>query len=170
MSTRQEDLKLHGLELRDVVVALKDVAGTQWYDLGLQLKLSPSILDTIASDHQAADDCKRMMLRKWLQSDLEASWEKLVAALILIGHETTAAKVRSQFVKIAVQAMAETVTQTEEDEIRKFIYFLSVCKYKSVRGHLQTEFGTLNVIMTLIFDPHPPLLTSHHILYSIKLT
>ena len=36
MSDRLIDLEV---ELRDVVVALKDVAGTQWYDLGLQLQL-----------------------------------------------------------------------------------------------------------------------------------
>ena len=34
MSDRLKDLEL---ELCDVIVALKDVAGTQWYDLGLQL-------------------------------------------------------------------------------------------------------------------------------------
>ena len=117
MSTRPEDLEV---ELRDVVVALKDVAGTQWYDLGLQLQLSPSTLDTIAAHHNV-DDHKRMMLRKWLQSDPEASWEKLAAALTLIGHKTTAAAVRRQFVRVAVQIVAETVTPTEEDEIRKFL-------------------------------------------------
>ena len=118
MSTRPEDLEV---ELRDVVVALKDVAGTQWYDLGLQLQLSPSTLDTIKADHHTSDDCKRTMLRKWLQIDPEASWEKLAAALTLIGHKTTAAAVRRQFVRVAVQVVAETVTPTEEDEIRKFL-------------------------------------------------
>ena len=112
MSTRQEDLEL---ELRDVVIALKDVAGTQWYDLGLQLKLSPSILDTIAAHHNV-DDHKLMMLRKWLQSDPEASWERLAAALALIGFKTIAANVRAQFMKVAVQV----VTEAEQDEIREF--------------------------------------------------
>ena len=116
MSTRQEDLKLDGLELRDAVVALKDVAGVQWYDLGLQLKLSPSVLDTIAADHQISDDRKRMMLRKWLQSDPEASWERLAAALALIGHETIATNVRAQFVKVAV------VAEADQDEIRRFSF------------------------------------------------
>ena len=115
MSTRQEDLEL---ELSDVVIALKDVAGTQWYDLGLQLKLSPSILDTIAA-HHSVDDHKRMMLRKWLQSDPEASWERLAVALTLTGYKATAASVRRQFVKVAVQATAETAAQSEEDEIRE---------------------------------------------------
>ena len=37
------------------------------------------------------------------------------------------------------------------------VYFLS--EQMVVRGHLQTDFGTLNVIMTLTFAPPP--LTSH---------
>ena len=65
MSDRPRDLEL---ELREVVIALKDVAGKQWYDLGLQLRLPPSILDSIAS-HPDAEDHKRMMLRRWLQYD-----------------------------------------------------------------------------------------------------
>ena len=45
--------------------------------------------DSIAADHQTADNYKRVMLRKWLQSmqsDPEASWERLAAALTLMGH------------------------------------------------------------------------------------
>ena len=119
MSDRLKDLEV---ELRDVVVALKDVAGTQWYDLGLQLQLSPSTLDTIKADHQNVDDCKRMMLRKWLQSDPEASWEKLAAALTLSGHKTTAAAIRRQFSLVTTedQGRSDHTNSTEEDKIRKF--------------------------------------------------
>ena len=115
MSDRLKDLEL---ELRDVIVALKDVAGTQWYDLGLQLRLSPSILDTIDADHQTADDCKRVMLRKWLQSDPEASWERLAAALTLTGHKTAAAVIRSQFSLVLTSAKDELNTK-EDEKIRK---------------------------------------------------
>ena len=112
MSDRLKDLEL---ELRDVIVAIKDVAGTQWYDLGLQLKLSPSTLDTIAADNQTSDDCKRVMLRKWLQSDPEASWERLAAALTLTGHEAAAAGIRRLFSLI----ITKDEDTTEEDKIRK---------------------------------------------------
>ena len=114
MSDRLKDLEL---ELRDVIVALKDVAGTQWYDLGLQLRLSASILDTIAADHQTADDCKRVMLRKWLQSDPEASWERLAAALTLTGHKTAATVIRSQF--SLVTTPKDELNTTEDEKIRK---------------------------------------------------
>ena len=113
MSDRLKDLEV---ELCDVILALKDVAGTQWYDLGLQLRLSPSTLDTIASDHQTADDCKRVMLRKWLQSDPEASWERLAVALTLTGHKTAAAVIRRQFSLITTPKDEDT---TEEDKIRE---------------------------------------------------
>ena len=118
MSDRLKDLEV---ELRDVVVALKDVAGTQWYDLGLQLQLSPSILDTIAAHHNV-DDHKRMMLRKWLQSDPEANWEKLAAALTLTGHETTAAVIRRQFSLVITSKDDNSCAQDEaqEDKIREY--------------------------------------------------
>ena len=112
MSDRLKDLEL---ELRDVVVALKDISGTQWYDLGLQLKLSPATLDTIAAHHNV-DDHKRMMLRKWLQSDPEASWEKLAAALTVTGHKTAAAVIRRQFSPVTTSKDEDT---TEEDKIRE---------------------------------------------------
>ena len=127
MSDRLKDLEP---ELRDVTVALKDVAGTQWIDLGLQLKLSPSILDTIASDHQTSDDCKRVMLRKWLQSDPEASWERLAAKLTLTGHETTAAVIRRRFSPVTTPKNYRDTT--EEDKMRKIpleIYCIACSKY-----------------------------------------
>ena len=62
MSDRPRDLKL---ELHEVVIAVKDVAGEQWYDLGLQLRLPTPILDHIVS-YPVRDAHKRMMLGKWL--------------------------------------------------------------------------------------------------------
>ena len=112
MSDRLKDLEL---ELRDVVLALKDVSGTQWYDLGLQLELPPSTLDTIAAHHNV-DGHKRMMLRKWLQSDPEASWEKLAIALTLTGYKTAAAVIRRQF---SLNTTPKDEDTTEEDKIRE---------------------------------------------------
>lgn len=116
---RLKDLEI---ELRDVIIALKDVPGTQWYDLGLQVRLSPSTLDTIAADHQTSDDRKRMMLNKWLKSDPEASWEKLAAALTLVGQESTAAAIKSKFSPISSDLIREEASSDskEEDKIREF--------------------------------------------------
>ena len=120
MSDSPKDVEL---ELREVVIALKDVAGEQWYDLGLQLRLPTFILDPIAS--HPVDARKRLMLRKWLQYDPEASWEKLVCALDLTGHKTTAASIRSQFVKATAEVAneADGNCDTEEaDKIRECIW------------------------------------------------
>ena len=111
MSDRPEDLEL---ELRDVIIALTDFGGREWYDLGLQLHLSPSTLDTIAA-HPNVEDHKQMMLKKWLQQDPEASWEKLANALTLIGHKTTAASIRNQFVSTMT---VELRSKEEEHETR----------------------------------------------------
>ena len=121
------------VELCDVIPALKDVAGTQWYDLGLQLRLSPSTLDTIAADHQTADDCKRAMLRKWLQSDPEASWEKLAAALTLTGHKTAATVIRCQFslVNQLEKDCGDTIDANDEEKIRRF-RVLAISQYNNL--------------------------------------
>ena len=139
MSDRLKDLEI---ELRDVIIALKDVAGTQWYDLGLQLRLSPSTLDTIASDHQAADDCKRTMLRKWLKSDPGASWEKLAAALTLVGHESTAAAIKSKFSPISSDLIQEEEAcndSKEEDKIRRFRCMARYHQYINARVHFMNS-------------------------------
>ena len=114
MSDCPKDLEL---ELHEVVIAVNDVAGEQWYDLGLQLRLPTSILDFITS--HPVDVRKRMMLGKWLQYDPEASWEKLSCALTLIGHKNTAANIRSQFVRIVTTAREDR--KKDEDEIGKSV-------------------------------------------------
>ena len=110
MSDCPRDLEL---ELHKVVIAVNDVAGEQWYDLGLQLRLPTSVLDSITS--HPVDVRKRMMLGKWLQYDPEASWEKLACALTLVGHKTTATNVRSQFVRIVTTAGEDR--KKDEDKI-----------------------------------------------------
>ena len=95
MSDRPSDLKLP--ELKDVVIAVKDVA--EWRDLGLQLGLPDATLASIAM-HPDIEGHRRMMLSKWLESDLEASWEKLADALNKIGKNVIADNIRRQFVGV----------------------------------------------------------------------
>jgi hypothetical protein len=112
-------------KLQNIVTALKEVQDTRWYDLGLQLQLPPSTLDSIAADHESADDCKRIMLSKWLSEDPEASWERMAAALTMIGHENTAANIRSQLVYTV------SATQLDSDE----------CKLNKYKNKLKYEIG-----------------------------
>ena len=117
MSDRQEDLEL---QLRDVIIALTDVGGREWYDLGLQLHLTPSTLDTIAA-HPNVEEHKLIMLKKWLHQDPEASWEKLASALTLIGHKTTAANIRNQFVSTENVELRSKSDNEGEHETRMYL-------------------------------------------------
>ena len=52
-----------------------------WYDLGLQLDIEDYSQEQFSKENQTIEERKRAMLRFWLKSDGEASWEKLVSAL-----------------------------------------------------------------------------------------
>ena len=100
------------LELRDVVLAVKDV--TEWYDLGLQLGLEDSLLASIAK-HPDYEGHRRMMLGKWLSSDTEASWEKLTAALDKINHRVTAENIRHKYLGIVPPQSTAAPRQTADN-------------------------------------------------------
>ena len=53
-------------------------ARSKWYNLGLELKLSPDDLDAI---YGKPDDCFREMLKLWLSSDTYPVKEDLIKAL-----------------------------------------------------------------------------------------
>ena len=82
------------LELKDLVNAVRDVI--EWHDLGLELGLPESVLQSIEADHRYIGDRRRMMLSKWLDFDQEASWEKLIAALMTIRRKDVAENIRRQ--------------------------------------------------------------------------
>ena len=67
------------LSLKNLINALRKL--TDWYDLGLQLDIEDHCLEKFLSENHAIEERKRAMLRFWLQSDEEASWEKLLLAL-----------------------------------------------------------------------------------------
>ena len=66
---------------------------TEWHQLGVQLKVPPSILQTIERNHSHdAQRCKTEVLIWWLQNSLEISWEKLAQAVEAVGGHATVAK------------------------------------------------------------------------------
>ena len=68
------------LTLKNLTNALHEV--TDWKNLGIQLNIGYHELEKFASDYQnKTDQCKPAMLQFWLDSDVNASWEKLVTAL-----------------------------------------------------------------------------------------
>ena len=54
---------------------------TQWYYLGLQLKVSPETLDTIRENALYSRDLLLEMLKVWLTSSDNTSWKTLIDAL-----------------------------------------------------------------------------------------
>ena len=72
------------LFLKDLVNRVLPHVAVKWYDLGLELldPVNEHELEIIEKD--VRDDAKmacRKMFKKWLDSDEEASWEKVIQAL-----------------------------------------------------------------------------------------
>ena len=72
-------------------------AKTEWYDLGLELNLSESTLQTIKKENPTdVKACFREMLSEWLKMiDPLPSWEGLLEALKkpCVGHKNLAMKI-----------------------------------------------------------------------------
>ena len=84
-------------ELRDLVNHVVPSVANHWYDLGLQL-LDPKYeneLDIIEGDKNDTKTCCRKMFSKWLKTDELASWDKVIEALILIGLNNVASKIKT---------------------------------------------------------------------------
>ena len=106
MSDRTGDLEF---KLQHIVIAVKDIT-TEWYDLGLQLGLKDSVLKLIRSDHDTGGHL-RMMLSKWLDTDTEASWDKLANALSKIGKDVVAAAIRNKYLRATTNQVDDTVIE-----------------------------------------------------------
>ena len=70
-------------------------ARVEWYDIGVDLKISPDTLDTIRTDHGDTKSCFREMLKVWLRRvEPHPSWSELAEALSspMVGREDLAEK------------------------------------------------------------------------------
>ena len=70
----------------------------EWEELGLHLGLSDAVIREIRSTIGDVSIKRLAMMRKWLQSDLEATWSKLAKALLKMNppYKVVAAKIRQQ--------------------------------------------------------------------------
>ena len=68
-----------------------------WYQLGQQL-IEMADLKTIDANRRKVSDCMADTISQWLQSDIEASWEKLAEAVSKVGGygEVTAKAVQQK--------------------------------------------------------------------------
>ena len=79
-------------------LATVPIQPAQWYTLGLQLGLEEDVLSSIEQEQlDKPMKCKRAMFRKWLESNPTASWNDLIKALVQIGEEEAAEKVKEEF-------------------------------------------------------------------------
>ena len=79
-------------------LATVPIEPSQWYTLGLALGLEEDVLNNIeVNQSNKSMKCKRAMFRKWLESNPTASWNDLLKALVQIGEEEIAEKVRKEF-------------------------------------------------------------------------
>ena len=81
---------------------MRDTVAPRWFDLGVQLLSSRQSkkLDTIKKDNPGDTNmCCTEMFNHWLNVDIEASWNKLIAALEQIGHNALGEFIRSNILK-----------------------------------------------------------------------
>ena len=73
--------KLSSKDLRDVLIFCNE-ARSDWYSIGLMLRISDDDLDAIENDSpKDSKKCFRKMLQHWLRSDLDRTWKSLADAL-----------------------------------------------------------------------------------------
>lgn len=69
----------------------------QLYNLGLHLGVPESDLDEIEVNYSHLADIRRATLRKWLKTDDQPSWSKLVEALVAINERHVARTIAEKY-------------------------------------------------------------------------
>ena len=83
--------------MQSVVVALEHLI--DWHKLGLLLDIDKSKLDEIRLDFDKYGQSRQKdeMIYFWLQSDRNASWDKLCSALETMNANVLASQIRSKY-------------------------------------------------------------------------
>ena len=70
----------------------------EWDELGLYLGLSDAVIIEIRSAIGDVGTKRMVMMSRWIQSDLEATWSKLAKALLKMNppYKVVAAKIRQE--------------------------------------------------------------------------
>ncbi len=85
-------------DLRAVLTELLP-ASADWYTIGLALNMDPGTLDGIEGPYKRPRDCLREMLKEWLSTSPDPSWEGLIAALRdpVVGKHTLARQLETKY-------------------------------------------------------------------------
>ena len=74
------------MTVKEIQNELRELTAAKWYQLGLQLEISPATLNTIEIDHpHGAQRCLTEVITRWLQNAPECSWAKLAQAVEAMG-------------------------------------------------------------------------------------
>ncbi len=67
----------------DLLAVLRELleVSADWYLVGLALNLTSGTLDRLKGPHKEPKDCMVDMVKEWLSTSPDPSWEGLVAAL-----------------------------------------------------------------------------------------
>ena len=84
-------------ELKELEVALTKLTWSEFTSFALQLGLENHTLETIEQEKRVTRERERAALHRWLDSDPNASWERVVSCLRVIGKEELAADVREKY-------------------------------------------------------------------------
>lgn len=85
--------------LGEVVEELHKIS-QQWYDIGLQLKIIPDVLDKIKGEESDSSNQLREMLKVWLKrAQPKPTWEAVVQALRsqTVGREQEASSLEEKY-------------------------------------------------------------------------
>ena len=83
------------LSLKNLTSALLEV--DNWQGLGIQLDIDYHELKKLAKVHSTVEECKYAMLQFWLDSDTQASWEKVISALSEMKLNRVAEEIKKKY-------------------------------------------------------------------------
>jgi len=85
-------------------------ASPKWYDTGLMLGLSYSILDNIKHQNEERD-CFREMLKAWFKHAQDCSWKALVGALntSLVGEQGLGGRLEKKYISTGKSIFPHTL-------------------------------------------------------------
>ena len=125
---------------RSVLNALQDV--TDWHRLGIELDIPIRFLDEVKK-YPICEQKSRFVIQ-WLQYDVEASWSKLVKALVKIDHRRVATKIKQQH---NIPGELTFVTQDDQEGM-----FINTCMYVAITTHCGVLF--LFVFLVTLLHTH----------------
>ena len=111
MAVRLVTHKFHNLLVRELGQVV------DWDVLGTYLGLEDSEIREIERDHQSTARRRIVMLAKWMEKDVDASWEKVIEALKSISQTVLASQLKEKYCTFEALPAAGPIVVTPDPEI-----------------------------------------------------